>query len=461
MSRSGFFAIEKEFTRSLAGLPDGMLKEGFVAGISGGPDSMVMLHLFHLMNLPVTVAHVNYGQRGQESDRDEEVVRRAAANYGYDLRILKADTSELKKGNFQDNARKMRYRFLVEVMQEKGHGSISLAHHEDDQIETILFKILRGAGPGSWTGMKVWEEGLFRPLLNCAKYMIDQYADVKNITCRIDQSNLETDYARNYLRLVVFPELQQKIPGFRQNIINLPKIVSSIDESMAWIADRILDEDGRIPAGELLGMDTSLRKSLILYLVKNRFGGISLSAGSLDRLGECESLQTGKFLDLGYRIALYRDQDYFLLQASDDTDGGKHGTDAPGGATIRLPDLEKGSINIYGIKFEISTARMPFTGEWLQLDADRLPDELLLRRWDKGDRFTPLGMDGSQLVSDHLTNRKITGPKKKEALVLDAFDGTICAVIFPSPNPGKEAGTIDAGFALGEKCNRILRIETQ
>jgi tRNA(Ile)-lysidine synthase len=461
MSRSGFFAIEKEFTRSLAVLPAGVLKEGFVAGISGGPDSMVMLHLFHLMNLPVTVAHVNYGQRGLESDRDEELVRKAASNYGYDLRILKADTSELKKGNFQDNARKMRYRFLVEVMQEKGHGSISLAHHEDDQIETILFKILRGAGPGSWTGMKVWEEGLFRPLLNCAKYMIDQYAGDKNITYRVDQSNLETDYARNYLRLVVFPELQGKIPGLRQNILNLPNIVSSTDKSMTWIADKILDEYGRIPARELLGMDTSLRKSLILHLVKSRFGGISLSAGSLDRLNECESLQTGKFLDLGHNIALYRDQDYFLLQVSGGKHGDIHGTDTPGGVTIRLPDLENGSITRYGIKFEISTTRVAFTGEWLQLDADKLPDELLLRRWNKGDRFTPLGMDGSQLVSDHLTNRKITGPKKKEALVLDAFDGTICAVIFPSPNSGKEAGSIDASFALGKQCNRILRIETQ
>jgi tRNA(Ile)-lysidine synthase len=461
MSRSGFFAIEKEFTRSLAELPAGVLKEGFVAAISGGPDSMVMLHLLHLMNLPVTVAHVNYGQRGSESDRDEELVRKAAANYGYDLRILKADTSGLKKGNFQDNARKMRYRFLVEVMQENRHGSIALAHHEDDQIETILFKILRGAGPGSWTGMKVWEEGLFRPLLNCAKGMIDQYAVDKNITYRIDQSNLETEYARNYLRLVVFPELQEKIPGFRQNIINLPNIVSSIDKSMAWIADRILDENGRIPAGELLDMDTSLRKSLILFLVKKRFGGISLSAGSLDRLGECESLQTGKFLDLGSNIALYRDQNYFLLQASIDTDSEIHGDATQGGATIRLQDLEKGSITRFGIKFEISTSRMPFTGEWLQLDAGRLPDVLLLRRWDKGDRFTPLGMDGSQLVSDHLTNRKITGTKKKEALVLDAFDGTICAVIFPTPNSGNEAGSIDASFALDNQCKRILRIETQ
>lgn len=458
MSRSGFFTIEKAFTQSLGQLPANVLKEGFVAGISGGPDSMVMLHLFHLMDLPVTVAHVNYGQRATESDRDEDLVRRAAAGYGYDFRLLRANAEELKKGNFQDNARKMRYRFLVEVMQEQGHACITLAHHEDDQIETILFKILRGAGPGSWTGMKVWEEGLFRPLLNCTRGLIEQYAGDKKIGYRIDESNLSSDYARNYLRLIIFPELQNKIPGFRQNILKLPEIVASVDQSMAWIAGKILDKAGHIPAEELLGMDASLRKSLILYLVKSRFGGMSLSSGSLDRLNECENLQTGKFLDLGSGIALFRDQEHFLLQATHDE---VRDTPLPEGATIRLSDLEKGSITHHGIMFSIGTGRLPFTGSRLQLDAGRLPDELLLRRWDKGDRFIPLGMEGSQLVSDHLTNRRITGTKKKEALVLEAFDGTVCAVIFPTRISGKEAGTIDARFALDNSSNRILRIETQ
>ncbi|MFN2372266.1 MAG: tRNA lysidine(34) synthetase TilS [Cyclonatronaceae bacterium] len=458
MSRSGFFAIEKAFTRSLAELPAEVLKEGFVAGISGGPDSMVMLRLFHLMNLPVTVAHVNYGQRAMDSDRDEELVRRAAAGYGYDFRLLRADTEELKIGNFQNNARKVRYRFLVEVMQENGHTCIALAHHEDDQIETILFKILRGAGPGSWTGMKVWEEGLFRPLLNCTRGLIEQYADVKKIGYRIDESNLAADYTRNYLRQIVFPELQNKIPGCRQNILNLPVIVSSIDQSMAWIAGKILDETGRIPADELLGMDASLRKSLILYLVKSRFGGISLSAGSLDRLDECENLQTGKFLDLGSGTVLYRDQEHFLLQASHDE---VCDDSMPEDIAIRLSDLEKSSITRNGITFALGTGRLPFTSTRLQLNAAMLPDELLLRRWDNGDRFTPLGMSGTQLISDHLTNRRITGSKKKEALVLEAFDGTICAVIFPTRFAEKEAGTIDARFALDNSSNRILRIETQ
>jgi tRNA(Ile)-lysidine synthase len=458
MSRSGFFAIEKAFARSLAELPAGVLKEGFVAGISGGPDSMVMLRLFHLINLPVTVAHVNYGLRGKESDRDEELVNRAAAGYGYDFRLLKADAEELRRGNFQDNARKVRYRFLVEVMQENGHACIALAHHEDDQIETILFKILRGAGPGSWTGMKVWEEGLFRPLLNCTRGLIEQYAGTKEIAYRIDESNLAADYARNYLRLVVFPELQAKIPGLRQNILNLPNIVSSVEQSMAWIAGKLLDESGRIPAGEWLGMHASLRKSLILHLVKNRFGGMSLSSGSLNRLAECENLQNGKFIDLGRGLALYRDQDHFLLKPSkdevcDDVLQGK--------LKFRLTDLEEGSITHHGTTISLGSGRLPFTSTRLQLDAGRMPDELLLRRWDKGDRFTPLGMAGSQLVSDHLTNRRITGTKKKEALVLEAFDGTVCAVIFPTRIPGIEAGTIDARFALGSSSNRILRIETQ
>ncbi|MFU8860926.1 MAG: tRNA lysidine(34) synthetase TilS [Cyclonatronaceae bacterium] len=461
MNRSGFSAIEKAFTASLAELPAGVLDEGIVAAVSGGCDSMVMLHLFHLLNIRVTVAHINYARRGSDSDQDEELVKKTAGGYGYDIRVLKADPNALMEGNFQDNARKMRYRFLVEVMQEHARGAIALAHHEDDQIETILFKILRGAGPVSWKGMKVWEEELLRPLLYCSRNLIETYAADKKIRYRIDSSNLSANYARNFLRLSVFPELSEKIPGFRQNILKLPKIVSSIDESLKWIARRIADEKGRIPAEEFLEMDMPLRKALIHHLVRHRFYDISLSTGSLERLSECENLQTGKFLDLAGGIVLYRDKDHFILEKKADTEN-IHLDKAPDDKiNIRINDLEKDALNIAELVFELDTQRLPFTGDVIQLDADKLPAELTIRYWKAGDRFTPLGMNGTQLVSDHLTGRKITGSKKKEARVLSAFDGTVCAVIFPVPTTGTETGTIDNRFALDGRSKRILRIYNQ
>lgn len=461
MNRSGFSVIEKAFTVSLAELPSGVQNGGFVAAVSGGCDSMVMLHMFHLLNIPVTVAHVNYAQRGNDSDQDEELVKNAAAGYGYECQVLKADTDELRGGNFQDNARKMRYRFLVEVMQQYGHDAIALAHHEDDQIETILFKILRGAGPVNWKGMKVWEEGLFRPLLHCGREVIETYADAKKIRYRLDSSNLTTDYARNVLRLSVFPELQEKIPGFRQNILNLPKIVTSIDSSLEWISHRIVGEGGRIQADGFLDMDMPLRKALIHHLVKRRFSDMSLSSGSLERLSECENLQTGRFLELSGGVVLYRERDHFLLSTRAETTSTPGGDETAENVIIRIDELKKEALYIRDLAFELDAKGLPYSMGILQLDADKLPAELTIRCWQAGDRFTPLGMHGTQLVSDHLTNRKITGQKKKEARVLSAFDGTVCAVIFPAPEKAIEAGTIDNRFALDDQSKRILRIYNQ
>jgi tRNA(Ile)-lysidine synthase len=457
MSRSEFSQVEKEFTRALSELPGDVLKSGFLAGISGGVDSMVMLHLFHLLGLNVTVAHVNYRQRGEASELDEKLVVAAANGYGYACRVLKPDMEELARGNFQDKARKVRYRFFAETMQQSGHDCIALAHQQDDQIETILMKLFRGAGVGSWSGMSVWQNGLFRPLLNVPRHLVEHYAGKNKIEYRQDKSNLGQKYARNYIRLHLLPELDGKIPGIRQNILNLPKIALSASQATAWIAGRITDDEACIDAASLLEMETGLRSAVILHLVKKNFGGLSVSSGGLSRLSELGNLQTGKFMELSSGIRLYRENDVFRLYAGTLPD--EPDPEIP--CTIEMADLQAGDLIRSGFIFSLENRPQPFDRDSLQLDASRLNDRLTLRRWKPGDRFIPFGMSGTQLVSDHLTNRKITGPEKNDTLVLTIFEGSICAVIFPHPKKREHTGTIDNRYALDGHSNRILRIRSQ
>jgi tRNA(Ile)-lysidine synthase len=401
-------------------------------------------------------------RRGSESDLDQQLVAKAAADYGFPFRLLLPDMADLERGNFQENARSVRYRFFEKTRQENRHGAIALAHHQDDQIETLLLKIFRGAGIESWTGMKILENRVIRPLLNVTGVQVRKYAIECGIEFREDKSNLGSDYARNFLRLEYLPALGERIPGIRQNISNLPNIVSSVGQAFEWIGEMITKSeteksgDVRIDVKTLLKMKNELRSAVILNIVKEKFG-ITLTSGALSRLQEAYHLQTGRYSELSGGIRLYREHDKFRL--------GMAGEDAskeniPDLIIIKRDELKERNISHNGYTFSLENQPEQFRADVLQLCADRLGDRLILRSWQNGDKFEPLGMQGTQKVSDHLTNRKIAGKEKNNALVLTTFEGIVCAVIFPHSQFRKSAGTIDNRFALDGKSTLILRIES-
>ncbi len=210
--------INKSVESSLSLIPQA--KPKIILGVSGGSDSMALLYTFYKLEVEVLVVHINYGLRGNESDLDQELVEGMSTQWGIDCYSVKIENKQ-NEGNFQSWARAERYRIFKELKDINNLNCIATAHHQSDQIETILQKVLRGSGVEAWEGMSVWDGELFRPFLPFSKTEILSYCEENSIPFRDDKSNLESKYARNFIRNQLEDKFDELFPGWRTNILDL------------------------------------------------------------------------------------------------------------------------------------------------------------------------------------------------------------------------------------------------
>ncbi|MGK7371050.1 MAG: tRNA lysidine(34) synthetase TilS [Candidatus Halalkalibacterium sp. M3_1C_030] len=433
MSKSGLLQIEKE-VRKLLRKYFGEKAPRFIIAVSGGPDSMALLYIFHKLSVDALVAHINYGKRGEASNKDADLVEQMAYEWGFDCQSVKVDSEDAENKNFQQWARSLRYEVFRSLANEYEADGIALAHHEDDQIETILQKLFRGAGLESWSAMQVWNGELFRPLLNTGRNEIMAYCERKAIPYRIDESNLESGFARNFLRNEWLEGLEEHFPGWKENVKRLAEQADIFSDALKWIAGRLTDEKDRIDREQFLALEPELAGALLLRKIKQADADIELSRDALQQIGMLKELQTGKSLQLTERFEIMRDRDHFKIVY-----------DRPEALKIvklKRGDLHNKPFSFDSLDFKIEPCEEPDYQNALYLDADKLNWPLTLRNWKPGDEFQPLGMEGHQNVSDHLTNRKASAAEKKSALVIVSFDETICAVIFPPIENRTPPGTI-------------------
>ncbi len=462
-----------------------------VVGVSGGVDSMVLLHLVAVaLKFNVTAVHVNYGKRGQDSEADEHLVRSYCSRHGIPLEIMDAQRDGLEatpSGNFQDHARNIRRRFLRSVMVRKNAAAIVLAHHRDDQIETIVQKIWRGAAIENWEGMRRMDMPWIRPLLDVPKSDLITFADSNRIPYRIDTSNLESEYARNMLRNDIFPKLEHHFPGWQQNILRLSDFGSVHRALLDHVTDEVTDAEA-LNRPRWLSLSASLRIPVARHWVQRVAGHVDWSRGSVSRLSDLLHLQTGGKCSVSDRLTVMRDRSRFVIMASRTKAGwvGDYSSDPVSdmysgsvpadrfSIIIRLKVLpdETGEPAIYaGHSFVRSVYRPDQVAGVLQLRWEALAvggapnkgseseEELILRHWKKGDRIRPFGMSGDQSVADHLTNRKILASQKSHSLVLTSYDGIIHAVIFPHSLKNGEIGTIAEHTRCHSAGQQVLLIK--
>ena len=194
---------------------------------SGGVDSMVLLHLLRSLNVNLTVIHVNYQLRGEDSNYDAELVEKTCHQLNIPVNIR---TVDLKKwlengGNLQDEARKVRYRWFHEILAKDERNTIALAHHQGDQVETFLMNLARKSGVLGMACMKQEHNGIVRPLLYFSKAEILKYASNHSIQWREDQSNKSNNYTRNRLRNEFIPLLKTEFTNFNQSVLLFLKIL--------------------------------------------------------------------------------------------------------------------------------------------------------------------------------------------------------------------------------------------
>ena len=295
-------------------LQDRMTPEGnepkervVVAAVSGGPDSVYLLlgKLAREKGTRIVIGHVNYGTRGDESEKDQKLVEIIGKNYRYKTVILVLEKGRIAgdskgasgtRGNFpagfEKKAREIRYRFLRDLSENAGAEAIALAHTADDQVETILMRVFEGAGIGGLKGIpRASGDGIVRPILDVWKEDILDYLKKRKIPYRIDRSNVDTRFERNWIRRVLIPLLEERYgKAVKKRIFTLGERFRELDEYLDAEASRWIRRN-RPKDGA--GTDHCRRKRIAVFLtMKNRSSALPtvlririLQKISFDRLG--------------------------------------------------------------------------------------------------------------------------------------------------------------------------------
>jgi tRNA(Ile)-lysidine synthase len=209
-----------KFLAALATLTKAESESNLLVAVSGGGDSMALLHALHQRNLNLVVAHVNYKQRGEESDADECLVRKFCVEN--QLLLYTRDWPYGKDvSSFQEKARDFRYTFFNELKQSENCSLLLTAHHQNDRIEGFVYNMARGAGLSGMDALIEKSDAVFRPLFRMSKQEIDEYLTERSVPFRLDKSNLKSTYKRNFIRLEVLPKMEEIHPNALENTVRL------------------------------------------------------------------------------------------------------------------------------------------------------------------------------------------------------------------------------------------------
>lgn len=415
-------------------------------GISGGLDSVVMAELFFQCGFHFALAHVNYGLRGEESDRDEVLVRALAEKYGADLYVKKVDPLAFEGQNVQALARAIRYEWWEELCQSKAYDRIATAHHADDVAETMLMNLSRGTGVRGLASLKPKGAALVRPLLFATKNQLREFARSHQLEWVEDASNQSTKYLRNKFRLHVLPALEEAQPGAVQRIAaSAEKMVFASEVLRVWVKDwqsRHVKEQGEewtISLDELL--KTPFPAMLLYELVAYR-GFNATQCRNL--LKEQQRISGQKVQSNGYEMI--REREHILLRPL-------HAEASVGEYRFR-PALDHPPLFLPGLTLQwrrVSAGEVDVrkaAPHEAFLDAKLLQEELILRPPRQGDRFFPLGMKHQKLLSDFMIDAKIDVSLKEKLWLLCSGDA-ICWV----------AGhRIDERFKVGHRTQEVLHL---
>lgn len=205
-------------------------KESFVVAVSGGPDSLCLLDVLYLLSRKtgstIHVVHVNYGLRGRDSDLDEKLVRERARIYKVDLSVFHPKKTSSR--NLEEKLRTVRYQLLEKIRKEKGATLIAVAHHEDDQAETFLLRLLRGSGMRGLSSMLPKNGFVVRPLIEASRKDILHYLTERGLSYRIDKSNEQATFLRNRIRHELIPFLEKNYqPNIKRILSGTASLLSA------------------------------------------------------------------------------------------------------------------------------------------------------------------------------------------------------------------------------------------
>lgn len=396
----------------------------YLLACSGGLDSICLGTLLIKAKIPFEVAHVNFRLRAEESDEDEAFVRNWAKSIGKTIHILQPDTLSFAKENqlsIQMAARQIRYEWFEKLRMERNLQGIILAHQEDDQMETIFLNLLRGTGIEGIYGMAERRGWLIRPLLPFSRSEILDFAIQNGIKWREDSSNSKTNYKRNKLRIQGLPALYEISEDAKANLQTSFSRLKDTGKAFTtlfdiWRKDHIKLEDG-LQILRISEIATLPGASTLVYFWLRPFGFNPSQAGDIfESATMCES---GALFESSTHLVNF-DRDSLILGPKTEAFEAKE--IFPDDVEISLPE---GTYELIKLEGHFGLDKNPQNA---MLDLERLSFPLVVRTWEEGDRFIPLGMKNSKKISDFLIDLKTPMLKKKDIKVL-VSEGEIAWVI--------------------------------
>jgi len=416
----------------------GMLKEkdSVVVGVSGGPDSVALLHVLRALterfSLKLGIAHLNHGLRQNDSDKEAVFVETLSERLGLPCHIHKEDVHEYQIKNrlsLEEAARHVRYTFLNSVAEANRYHKIALGHHSDDNAELVLMNLFRGSGPLGLSGIPPVRDGkIIRPLINLRRAEIIDFLNQNRLTYVSDASNRDTRYLRNSVRHKLIPLLKS---AYNPNISDTLNRLSSIMLSEeAWIEDvihplfekSVLDvKNDRISlsVSMLDRWHTAAQRRILRKAILRIKGDLRrISFVNIDAV--IDLLKKGPAngrLDLPDRIRIRRNRDVLLISREKRplrNLGVESGHSDPLVFEYKIPKPESVFIEEIGAHMEfteMSTETLPdgccagqYTGFF---DKDTLGFPMVVRNYRQGDAFRPMGMDGTQKLKKFFIDKKV------------------------------------------------------
>ncbi len=421
--------------------------ENILCAVSGGIDSVVMLYCLYEYGFNCIVAHCNFKLRGEESDNDEVFVKNLADKLEFKFISEKFDTGQYarKAGvSIQMAARDLRFEWFYEMSEKYNCKYIALAHNSDDQIETVLYNLIRGTGIKGLCGMKTIKGKLFRPLLEIQRKEIEKFAKENHIEYRTDSTNIKTEYSRNKIRHLIFPLFNQINPNFRQNIFNTSnylKDVAKIYEDYILTAKqncvKYAEDKVYINIDKL--KKTHYPETVLFEIFSYESLPNSFAAEALDLLNS----QSGKAC-IYRNIEVLKDREHIIIRTNYASKKSEEYFIEKNIKEINIPiNLKFEEIKITE-NFEI--IKNP---NYAMLDVEKIKFPLKLRKWQEGDKFKPLGMDNLKKLSDFFTDNKLNLFQKSELWLLTSANEIVWIV----------GHRIDNRFKITENTSKAIVVK--
>ncbi|MEL7001672.1 MAG: tRNA lysidine(34) synthetase TilS [Bacteroidota bacterium] len=388
------------------------IDDKLLLAVSGGVDSMVLVHMLEQLKFKFTIAHCNFSLRGNESDGDEQFVSRYCASRSIEFYSKTFNTKKyaIEKGiSTQMAARELRYAWFNSIRDNRGLTYILTAHHLNDSFETAIFNLSKGTGLPGLKGIVAKKGVIIRPLLFLTKLEIEEYATTHNLKWREDVSNESTKYHRNLIRHKIIPQLRKINPLLEKTFVNTSRRLAESDEAVYTLVEQLKDKYTTQKGRDIWIDKKAIINAVVLHKLLEVYG---FNYSQCIEIKNSENHVGSIFTTRAHQLNV--DREYLIVSLVEEYE-----------SEIQINSDE---LEVSASHFKLQLTNTPYDSDRVlinqnaSLDLSKLKFPLKIRRWKQGDKFTPLGMKGKKKVSDFMIDAKIPLNLKSRVYVLLSGD---------------------------------------